>query len=239
MARKILVVEDDRDIARLLDMHLRDAGHAVTVAGDGVSGLRTASEQRFDLIVLDLILPGLDGLELCRKLRARPDYTPILMLTARSADIDRILGLEVGADDYLSKPFNIRELLARVKALFRRVDALRSNEPHAGPAAIRINELAIDRESRTVTVRGKPVVLTAKEFDLLAEFALHPGKAYTRGQLLDAVWGAEYDGYEHTVNSHINRLRDKIEKDPARPRIILTVRGVGYRFADRDVRGRG
>jgi DNA-binding response OmpR family regulator len=234
VSRTILVVEDDRDIARLLEMHLRDAGYTVTVTGDGITGLRAALGRPFDLILLDLILPGMDGLELCRKLRERPDYTPILMLTARSADIDRILGLETGADDYLAKPFNIRELLARVKALFRRVEALRSGEGTQGSGVIRAGEMTIDPDGRKVDVRGQAVSLTAKEFDLLAEFARHPGKVYTRARLLDAVWGLGYEGYEHTVNSHINRLREKIEKDPARPRYILTVRGVGYKFADRE-----
>jgi len=234
VSRTILVIEDDRDIARLLEMHLRDAGYTVTVTGDGIAGLRAASARSFDLILLDLILPGMDGLELCRKLRERPDYTPILMLTARSADIDRILGLETGADDYLAKPFNIRELLARVKALFRRVEALRSGEGLPGSGVIRAGEMTIDPEGRRVTVRGQPVSLTAKEFDLLAEFARHPGKVYSRARLLDVVWGLGYEGYEHTVNSHINRLREKIEKDPSRPRYVLTVRGVGYKFADRE-----
>ncbi len=234
MSRTILVVEDDRDIARLLEMHLKDAGYAVIVAGDGIAGFRAASGRRFDLILLDLILPGMDGLELCRKLRERPDYTPILMLTARSGDIDRILGIETGADDYLAKPFNIRELLARVKAIFRRVEAFRSDEGIPGSGVIRAGEMAIDTEGRRVEIRGQKVSLTAKEFDLLSEFARHPGKVYTRARLLDAVWGLGYDGYEHTVNSHINRLREKIEKDPARPRFVLTVRGVGYKFADRE-----
>jgi DNA-binding response OmpR family regulator len=230
MPRKILVIEDDRDIARLVELHLRDEGYSVAVVSDGRIGTQQALETRFDLVILDLILPGMDGLEVCRRIRSRPDYTPVLMLTAKSTDVDRILGLELGADDYLTKPFNVRELLARVKALFRRVDALGARETTAPRMAIRSGGLTIDPEKRKVAVHGKPVHLTAREFDLLLEFSLHPGKVYTRGQLLDKVWGYSYQGYEHTVNSHINRLRDKIERNPARPRYILTVWGVGYQF---------
>ncbi len=232
MSRNVLVVEDDRDIARLLDLHLRDEGYSVTVASDGKAGLDKALSKPFDLIILDLVLPGVDGLEVCRRIRTRPDYTPVLMLTAKSTDVDRILGLEMGADDYLTKPFNIRELIARVKALFRRVEAYREKDSTTPQETIRAGELVIDPEKRKVTVQGKQVHLTAREFELLLEFARHPGRVYTRAQLLDKVWGYSYQGYEHTVNSHINRLREKIEGNPAKPRYILTVWGVGYRFAE-------
>ncbi len=232
MSRNVLVVEDDRDIARLLDLHLRDEGYTVTVASDGKAGLDKALSKPFDLIILDLVLPGVDGLEVCRRIRTRPDYTPVLMLTAKSTDVDRILGLEMGADDYLTKPFNIRELIARVKALFRRVEAYREKDSTTPQETIRAGELVIDPEKRKVTVQGKQVHLTAREFELLLEFARHPGRVYTRAQLLDKVWGYSYQGYEHTVNSHINRLREKIEGNPAKPRYILTVWGVGYRFAE-------
>ncbi|HBX43789.1 MAG TPA: DNA-binding response regulator [Deltaproteobacteria bacterium] len=232
MSRTVLVMEDDRDIARLLELHLRDEGYSVTIATDGKTGLQQALSKSYDLIILDLILPGMDGLEVCRRIRTRPDYTPVLMLTAKSEDLDRILGLEMGADDYLTKPFNIRELLARVKALFRRVEAFREKEARGGQETIRAGDLVIDPEKRKVIVQGKPVHLTAREFELLWEFARHPGRVYTRAQLLDKVWGYSYQGYEHTVNSHINRLREKIEGNPAKPRIILTVWGVGYKFAD-------
>ncbi|MEW6324385.1 MAG: response regulator transcription factor [Nitrospirota bacterium] len=234
MTRKILVIEDDRDIARLVELHLRDLGCEVHLAFDGAAGLEKASSKPYDLIILDLMLPGLDGLEICRRLRAGPRYTPILMLTARSAEVDRVLGLEVGADDYLTKPFSIRELVARVKALFRRVEALGSQAPPESRKAIRTGDLVIDVEKRTVTLQGKPADLTAKEFDLLLRFAQHPGRVYTRAQLLDLVWGYAHNGYEHTVNSHINRLRAKIEKDPTRPRYVLTVWGVGYKFVEQD-----
>ena len=232
MSRNVLVVEDDKDIARLLDLHLKDEGYSVTVASDGKTGLAQALSKPYDIVILDLILPGMDGLEVCRGIRNRKDYTPILMLTAKSTDVDRIVGLEMGADDYLTKPFNVRELLARVKALFRRVEALRAKDPAMPLREIESGDLVIDPEKRKVTVRGNPVHLTAREFELLQEFARHPGRVYTRGQLLDKVWGYSYQGYEHTVNSHINRLREKIEKNPAKPRYILTVRGVGYRFAE-------
>lgn len=234
MGRKILVIEDDRDIAHLVQMHLRDIGCRVTVSSNGQQGLELAMTQQFDLIVLDLMIPGMDGLEVCRRLRARPPYTPILMLTAKSTELDRVLGLEVGADDYLTKPFSIRELIARVKALFRRVDALAAQPETAPPEVLRIGDLSIDSERRKVALRGKAVELTAKEFALLLLFARHPGKVYTRTQLLDLVWNYGHDGYEHTVNSHINRLRAKIEQDPAQPDYIRTVWGVGYKFAEPD-----
>jgi DNA-binding response OmpR family regulator len=233
MTRRMLVVEDDRDIAGLVEMHLRDLGAEVTLAHDGNRALELASKRDFDLIILDLGLPGIDGLEIAKRLRAKTDYTPILMLTARSSEVDRIVGLELGADDYLTKPFNIRELIARVKALLRRVDALSAKSDAAeAQSRITIADLAIDAGKRKVTLRGEEVDLTAKEFDLLLQFARNPGRVYTRAQLLDLVWGYGHDGYEHTVNSHINRLRAKIEPDQAHPSWILTVWGVGYKFRD-------
>jgi DNA-binding response OmpR family regulator len=232
MARRILVVEDDRDIAHLVELHLQDLGADVTVTHDGGVALEAALNRAFDLVILDLMLPGIDGLEICRRLRARSNYTPILMLTARSADVDRIVGLEIGADDYLTKPFNIRELIARVKALLRRVDALSKPEAADAPPVLDFGALVIDVVKRKVTLNGDSIELTAKEFDLLLQFARNPGRVYTRAQLLDLVWGYGHDGYEHTVNSHINRLRNKLEKDSARPAYILTVWGVGYKFAD-------
>ena len=232
MARRILVVEDDRDIAHLVALHLQDLGADVSVTHDGGVALEAALNRAFDLVILDLMLPGVDGLEICRRLRARSNYTPILMLTARSADVDRIVGLEIGADDYLTKPFNIRELIARVKALLRRVDALSRPETADAPPVLEFGALVIDVVKRKVTLNGDAIDLTAKEFDLLLQFARNPGRVYTRAQLLDLVWGYGHDGYEHTVNSHINRLRNKLEKDSAKPAYILTVWGVGYKFAD-------
>ena len=232
MPRKILVIEDDRDIAQLVQLHLRDLGCEVTLAHDGTAGFEQASSKPYDLIILDLMLPGIDGLDLCRRFRAKPMNAPILMLTAKSSELDRVLGLEVGADDYLTKPFSIRELLARVKALFRRAEAFATNASPGTQTTIRAGALVIDLDKRKVTLAGKLTDLTAKEFDLLLQFAQHPGRVYTRAQLLDLVWGYAHEGYEHTVNSHINRLRSKIERDPARPDFVRTVWGVGYKFSD-------
>ena len=230
--RTILVIEDDPDIAHLVQLHLLDTGYDVDMAKDGLVGLEQALSKPYDLIILDLMLPGMGGLELCRKLRGSSRYSLILMLTAKSTELDRVLGLEVGADDYLTKPFSILELLARVKALFRRMDALRSRTSHGQPLTIRAGDLVIEVDKRKVLLRGRAVELTAKEFDLLLQFAQHPGQVYTRSKLLDQVWGYAHEGYEHTVNSHINRLRAKIEDDSSRPRYILTVWGVGYSFSE-------
>jgi DNA-binding response OmpR family regulator len=232
MARRILLIEDDRDIAHLVQLHLQDLGCEVTLAHDGIVGLEQATSKPYDLIILDLMLPGVEGLELCRRLRTKPTYTSILMLTAKSSELDRVIGLEVGADDYLTKPFSIRELLARVKALFRRAEAFVVNAAAGPQKTIRAGDLVIDVEKRKVMLGEKPADLTAKEFDLLLQFAQHPGRVYSRSQLLDLVWGYGHEGYEHTVNSHINRLRAKIERNPARPDFILTVWGVGYKFSD-------
>jgi len=191
-----------------------------------------APRNRYDLVILDLMLPGTDGLEICRRLRTQLNYVPILMLTAKSTELDRVVGLEIGADDYLAKPFSIRELQARVRALFRRIDAMSQQADHDGIGVLRLDKLEIDSEKRSVILDGKNITLTAKEFDLLLQFARHPGRVYTRTQLLDLVWGCSYGGYEHTVNSHINRLRAKMEDNPAKPRYILTVWGVGFKFTD-------
>jgi two-component system OmpR family response regulator len=232
MRRRILVVEDHHEIAHLLELHLSDLGCEVDLVDDGAEGLFRAREGQYDLVILDIMLPGLDGLDVCRRLRAQMNYVPILMLTAKSAELDRVAGLDVGADDYLTKPFSIRELLARVRALFRRVDALSRATPEDNSEALRVEDLEIDPNKRKVLLSGQEVQLTAREFELLLHFARHPGRVYTRAQLLDMVWGYGHDGYEHTVNSHINRLRAKIEKEPAQPRYILTVWGVGYKFRD-------
>jgi DNA-binding response OmpR family regulator len=232
MPQRILIVEDNKDLATLLGMHLRDLSYEVDVAGDGLDGLARAEAGQYDLIILDLMLPGLDGLEVCRRLRSSSPYVPILMLTSKASELDRVLGLELGADDYVTKPFSIMELLARVKAIFRRVENLGQARATAEPGVIRAGALAIDPGRRVVLLDGKPVELTAKEFDLLLHFANHPGRVYTRSQLLDTVWGYGHEGYEHTVNSHINRLRAKIERNPADPEFILTVWGVGYKFTE-------
>ena len=232
MSRRVLIIEDDQDIAHLVALHLEDINCETETVSDGKQGLDRALDGGHDLIILDLMLPGIDGLEICRRIRSHTDYTPILMLTARSSEIDRVLGLELGADDYLTKPFSVLELVARVKALFRRMEILRSSDLDDEASPILLPELSIEPDKRRVMVRSEPVVLTAKEFDLLLHFARQPGRVFTRAQLLDSVWGYGHDGYEHTVNSHINRLRSKIERDPAEPRYIQTVWGIGYRFAE-------
>ena len=230
--RRVLVVEDDRDIAALVRLHLLDLGCEVQLADDGAAGLALAQAQAFDLVILDVMLPGLDGLEICKRLRAGAHYLPILMTTSKASELDRVLGLELGADDYLTKPFSVGELMARVKAIFRRVDAMAASAAKPLPASLSAGALAIDLDRRVVTLAGRTVELTAKEFDLLAHFAAHPGRVFSRAQLLDKVWGYSNIGYEHTVNSHINRLRAKIEQDPAKPRYILTVWSVGYKFVE-------
>ncbi len=232
MSNRILIVEDDHDIAHLLDLHLREQFFEVDCVVDGEQGLARAQANDYDLILLDLMLPKFDGIEVCRRLRAASNDTPILMLTAKSSEVDRVLGLEIGADDYLTKPFSIQELLARVKAILRRVELLRKKSPEIQDEKIEINRLLIDVARRTVKVKGRPVELTAREFDLLIYFARNPGRVFSRAHLLDQVWGYGHEGYEHTVNSHINRLRKKIEKDPTNTEYILTVWGVGYKFAE-------
>lgn len=231
MSRSVLVIEDQQDIANLIKLHVKDLPCQVKLAFDGVTGLAEAEAKRYDLIILDLMLPGMDGLEICRRLRGKANYTPILMLTAKTSELDRVLGLELGADDYLTKPFSLPELLARVKAIFRRVDAMAQSGP-AASSMIESGGLTIDTAKRSVTIEGKAVELTSKEFDLLLHFAQNPGRVYTRAQLLDMVWGYGHAGYEHTVNCHINRLRSKIGDDYSSPRYILTVWGVGYKFSE-------
>ena len=232
MPRRILIIEDDRDIAHLVDLHLTDLDCETQVVHDGATGLERALNEPFDLVILDIMLPGTDGLEICRRLRGLPRYVPILMLTARSTEVDRVVGLEMGADDYLTKPFSIKELLARVKALFRYREAVSRQDDPGATAPIDIGDIHIDRDRRRARAGLRDLDLTTREFDLLAHFARHPGRVFSRAQLLDQVWGYAHQGYEHTVNSHINRLRAKLEVDPSAPRYILTVWGVGYRFFD-------
>ena len=237
--KRILVAEDQTDIRDLLALNLQNAGYAVTETRDGLAALAQQTEAPCDLLVLDLMMPGLDGLELCKTLRARGDNTPILMLTAKSTELDRVLGLELGADDYLTKPFSLAELLARVKALLRRAEQLRAGlaaqaqAGDAGAATVVNGALEIEPVKRQVRVQGRALDFTALEFDLLMHFAQHPGHVYSRSQLLSAVWGYSHDGYEHTVTTHINRLRAKLEADPLKPEFILTVRGAGYKMRER------
>ncbi len=228
--KRVLVIEDDKSISDLVEIHLIDLDCQITKAYDGEKGLKLALENNFDLIVLDLMLPKLDGLEICKEVRKQEIYTPILMLTAKSEEFDKVIGLEFGADDYLTKPFGIREFIARVKAIFRRIQAMQKETNNNSD--IIVGDLIIEITKRRVTLYGERIELTPKEFDLLYLLASHPGTTYTREQLLNILWGYQYNGYEHTVNSHINRLRTKIEKNVSEPKYILTSWGVGYRFND-------
>ena len=228
--RRLLLVEDDAHIADLLALHLRDEGMEVVHCARGDDGLRQLEQGGWDALVLDLMLPGVDGLEICRRARAMTRYTPIIIISARATEVHRILGLEIGADDYLAKPFSVLELVARVKALLRRVDALARNA-RLDAGSLTVGGLEIDPLAREARLHGARLDLTPREFDLLYFFARQPGKVFSRMDLLNAVWGYQHEGYEHTVNTHINRLRAKVETDPASPRRILTVWGRGYRFA--------
>ncbi|MBI1194562.1 MAG: response regulator [Gammaproteobacteria bacterium] len=233
MSHKVLIIEDNTEIAALIRLHLKDIHCESDIAGDGVTGLELAGKGGYDLVILDLMLPVMDGLEVCKRLRARPDYLPIIMLTSKSSELDRVIGLEIGADDYVTKPFSLPELIARIKVQFRRIEALRQSAGKETAERLTFDDLVIDVQQHRAGLHGNPIELTAKEFALLLHFARHPGRVFTRMQLLEQVWNYRYEGYEHTVNSHINRLRSKIEADPANPRFILTVWGVGYRFNDR------
>ena len=229
--KRVLVVEDDAHIADLICLHLRDEQFHVVHSADGTEGLRLLEQGGWDALILDLMLPGVDGLEICRRARAMTRYTPIIITSARSSELHRILGLELGADDYLAKPFSMPELVARVKALLRRVDAMARNlKMDAG--SLDLGQLFINPLTRDATLQGQRLDLTPREFDLLYFFARQPGKVFSRMDLLNAVWGYSHEGYEHTVNTHINRLRAKVETDPANPARILTVWGRGYKFAE-------
>jgi len=231
VTKSILIVEDNAELASLMRLHLGDIGMEADIAADGGQAVELFTSSQYDLVILDLMLPVMDGIEVCRRLRAKAEYVPIIMVTSKSSELDRVLGLEVGADDYITKPFSIPELLARVKARFRAIEAMQHKQAES-EQPFKFGRLTIDFDKRRVEVDGREVSLTAKEFDLLACFVRHPGRVFTRLQLLDQVWGYHYEGYEHTVNSHINRLRAKIEKDPAKPDYVLTVWGVGYKFSD-------
>ena len=231
---RLLIVEDEADLSSLLQLHLSELPATVSVAADGERGLALALTQPWDLVVLDLRLPRIGGFDVCRALRARGVDVPILMLTARVTELDRVRGLELGADDYLAKPFSMLELQARIKALLRRarlveMAARLASSPDASQR-LEIGALRIDRQRRRATLADKEVVLTPREWDLLWFFAEHPGQTFSRSDLLDQVWGHGHDGYDHTVNSHINRLRAKLDGDASGSRFIHTVWGTGYRF---------
>ena len=230
MKNNILLIEDNLDIANLIMVNLRGKHMQVNHASDGDIGLEKALNGDYQLVILDLMLPNIDGMDICRIMRSKNIYTPVLMVTAKASEIDRVLGLEVGADDYLTKPFSVPELVARVNAILRRAEQYRSTPESVGES-FNFGEMSVNPDTRQVTLKGNNIELTAKEFDLLWHFASNPGRVYTRSQLLSRVWGYGHDGYEHTVNSHINRLRSKIEICPANPEYIMTVWGVGYKFS--------
>ena len=233
MEKRILLIEDDPDIAGLVRLHLRDLNFEVELATDGLKGLELALSGNFDLVILDLMLPKLDGHQVCKKIRQRDTRLPILMLTLKSELVDKVLGLELGADDYMTKPFSIQELQARVKALLRRAEVVNeSDQTVLVPPPIKVGELLIDRDKRRVTLRGVEVELTPKQLDLLVLLASNPGRPYSRQELLDRVWGYQSSGYEHTIDTHVNRLRSKLEPNPSNPTLIITVWGVGYKFAE-------
>ncbi len=236
MQDQMLLVEDNSDIAEIVSTHASDMGMHVTHCDNGRNGLEMALSKPWDFVILDVMLPEVTGTEICRRLRQHSEDVPILMLTARDSELDHVLGLELGADDYVTKPFSISELMARVRALRRRATLNPRPSEDSGEVLSRSNgEVLICPSKRDVQVGGESKSLTAREFDLLLQLATQPGRVFKRDELLEAVWGKAYSGYEHCVNSHVNRLRGKIEPQPSKPKYIQTVRGVGYRFCDEPV----
>jgi two-component system, OmpR family, alkaline phosphatase synthesis response regulator PhoP len=227
----LLVVEDDENISSAISEYFSRAGYNVKTVEDGLMGVKTALDDPPDAVVLDLMLPKMDGLAVCRELREKVNYLPILMLTAKDDVVDKVLGLEMGADDYITKPFSLRELEARIKSVLRR-----SRTPNADgakdEAPIIRGRLRIDPARREVTIGDRQVDLTPKEFDLLRLFAANPGRVFPRKYLLEKIWDYSYEGYDRTIDSHINRLRAKIEENPENPQMVLTVWGIGYKFSD-------
>ena len=230
---ELLLIDDDQELCELLTSWLSQEGFQVRACHDGLSARKALADSAPAAVVLDVMLPDGSGLELLKQLRNDHPELPVLMLSARGEPLDRILGLELGADDYLAKPFSMLELVARVKALLRRVEAMAQNA-RIDAGETEVAGLRIDPVARTAQVEGRPLELTPREFDLLYFFARHPGQVYSRMDLLNQVWGYQHDGYEHTVNTHINRLRNKIERDPATPQRIQTVWGRGYKLVDTD-----
>lgn len=228
----LLVVEDDENISTAISEYFSRAGYSVKTADDGLAGVEAALHDHPDAIVLDLMLPKMDGLAVCKELRQKAAYIPILMLTAKDDVVDKVLGLEMGADDYITKPFSLRELEARIKSVLRRSRTSVSTEPSADEAPIVRGKLRIDPAKREVTVGERQVELTPKEFDLLRLFASNPGRVFPRKYLLEKIWDYSYEGYDRTIDSHINRLRAKIEDNPENPSMVLTVWGIGYKFSD-------
>ncbi len=231
MTRTVLVVDDEPKILQVVRDYLADAGFTVTTASDGTTALAQARAVPPDLVVLDLGLPGIDGLDVARELQRRGPV-PIIMLTARSDEVDRVLGLELGADDYLVKPFSPRELVARVRAVLRRTERAATGADGGGAGPFAVGAVAVDPERRRVTVAGRVVELTATEFELVEHLARQPGRVFTRSQLLDVIHGLAVESYERAIDAHVKNIRRKLEPDPHRPRYLLTVHGVGYRFAE-------
>lgn len=227
---RILVIEDDSDTRKLIAESLVDMGFSVNVAANGLDGMKEAEKDGHDLIILDWKLPGLEGIEICRRLRAAGMQTPIILLTGKNEELDRVLGLELGADDYLGKPFSVRELGARVKARLRGAFRSESLSIPADPV-LRHGSLTLDRDRREVIRDGEKLDLTAREFEVLDFFMRHPDRVFTREQLLEHVWGYQSDGYERVVSTFISRIRKKIERDAENPEVLLTVHGVGYKFS--------
>lgn len=227
--KKVLVIEDDIEIVNLLEIHLKDIDCEVIKTYNGKDGLHAALTEKPDLIILDISMPEMDGIEVCKEVR-KTQSTPIIMLTAKVEEIDRVLGLEIGADDYITKPFSIREFIARVKAVFRRTKLDKESIENTANTELRFTDLIINIDKRKVLQNDIKIDLSPKEFELLVLMASNPGKSYSRSNLLNLIWGYDFEGYEHTVNSHINRLRAKIEPEMANPTYILTTWGVGYKF---------
>ena len=228
----IIIVEDDLSIAEMLQFHMQEQGFAVTHFADGEAARQFLLNKPCSLAVLDIMLPGCNGLDICKQVRSKRPELPILMLTSLSAEADRVIGLELGADDYLTKPFSMRECIARVKALLRRSQVSMAQENTSASEHFEIAELVVDSAKRLVALEGRTVELTAREFDLLLYLLKNKGLVFSRSQLLDAVWGYSHDGYEHTINTHINRLRNKLKRTQDKPDFIQTVWGVGYKFDD-------
>ncbi len=228
----MLVIEDDEKISEAISEYFTRVGYTVKTAGDGLAGVQAALQDRPDVIVLDLMLPKMDGLAVCREVREKAPYIPILMLTAKDDVVDKVLGLELGADDYITKPFSLRELEARIKSVLRRVRNSARTEGTEDEAPIVRGKLRIDPAKREVTVGDRHVELTPKEFELLRLFATNPGRVFPRKYLLEKIWDYSYEGYDRTIDSHINRLRAKIEDNPEDPSMVLTVWGIGYKFSD-------
>jgi DNA-binding response OmpR family regulator len=232
-AKRVLIIEDDHDLCEVILLHLQNEGYEVVAVHDGRDGVRAFQQGKWDHVLLDWMLPGISGMDVLREIRSKDRITPVLMLTARGEEADKVLGLELGCDDYMTKPFSLRELTARMKVLMRRIELAQSiAEGSEHERVLDFGTLLIDHAKRKVTVQGEVLQLTLKEYDLLYTLAAKPGRTFSRRQLLDQVWDQDSDVYEHTVNSHVNRLRGKIERNPNRPRFILTVWGIGYRFSD-------